>query len=281
MMRGYQQVNATRRGQELWWSFAAIFIITLIYLVVMVWSDTIPPASDLFGHGLGIVGFLLMLATEMLYSIRKRSRHARWGRMSTWLSIHIFTGIVGPYMVLLHTSWKFQGLAGLTLLLTALVVFSGFIGRYIYTAVPRSIEGLELEKEWLQEALSTSREELITWCNTHPTQAQEMAFSLGIGRDVGVPNIDMLMDRFKPGWIQRIRWRIALSRLDPGDRILLIQLEGLLRSQARLGRQVHSLAATRRMFSLWHLIHIPLGLTLFTAALIHIVASIYYATLLR
>jgi hypothetical protein len=37
----------------------------------------------------------------------------------------------------------------------------------------------------------------------------------------------------------------------------------------------------RRMMSLWHAIHIPLGLSLFMAAFIHIGAAIYYATLLR
>ncbi len=207
---------ATRRGQELWWAFAAVLIVTLVYLGVLVWSETTPPASELFGHGLGIVGFLLMLATETLYSIRKRSRYARWGRMSTWLNLHIFTGIVGPYMVLLHTSWKFQGLAGLTLLLTALVVLSGFMGRYIYTAVPRSIEGLELENVGLQEAILHSREELKLWCSAHPQAAGEMALRLGTAREGEAPNIDMLTDRFKPGgfngcagvlqWARWIRW---------------------------------------------------------------------------
>ncbi|MBU4034462.1 MAG: hypothetical protein KKG34_06645, partial [Proteobacteria bacterium] len=35
---------------------------------------------------------------------------------------HIFTGIVGPFMVLLHSSWQFNGLAGVTLLLTGVIV---------------------------------------------------------------------------------------------------------------------------------------------------------------
>jgi len=32
---------------------------------------------------------------------------------------------------------------------------------------------------------------------------------------------------------------------------------------------------------LWHAIHIPIGMVLFTTAIIHILAAIYYATLLR
>jgi hypothetical protein len=109
-------------NRELWASFFAIILITLIYLYVVSRLDGIPSAGDLFGHGLGILGFLLMLMTETLYSLRKRSRRASWGRMSAWLSFHIFTGLVGPYMVLLHTSWKFNGLAGIVTLLTIIVV---------------------------------------------------------------------------------------------------------------------------------------------------------------
>jgi hypothetical protein len=41
------------------------------------------------------------------------------------------------------------------------------------------------------------------------------------------------------------------------------------------------LARTRRLLSLWHTIHVPIGLVLFTAAFIHSIAAIYYATLLR
>jgi hypothetical protein len=33
--------------------------------------------------------------------------------------------------------------------------------------------------------------------------------------------------------------------------------------------------------AIWHLIHIPIGMALFTAAFIHIGAALYYATLLR
>ena len=51
------------------------------------------------------------------------------------------TGLVGPYMVLLHTAMKFNGFAGLTMLLTVVVVVSGVVGRYLYTRVPRRRQG--------------------------------------------------------------------------------------------------------------------------------------------
>ncbi len=101
-----------RSGRELWWAFFAGILITGVYVGVVFFTQQIPAAGALFGHAIGIFGFILMLMTEILYSLRKRTRSASWGKMSSWLQFHIFTGLVGPYMVLLHTSWKFNGLAG-------------------------------------------------------------------------------------------------------------------------------------------------------------------------
>ena len=185
-----------RLNKELWLAFIGAVLITGIYAVVTLLTGGIPAASDLFGHVLGILGFLLMLMTETLYSLRKRTRSARWGRMSDWLQFHIFTGLVGPFMVFLHTSWKFNGLAGAATLLTVIVVISGFIGRYIYTRIPRTADGLELDT--------------------------------AIG-----------------------------------------------------GVQAAAIAQTRRLMALWHAVHIPIGMALFTAAFVHMLGAIYYATFLR
>jgi hypothetical protein len=132
------------RSRELIFAALAIVFITIAYFWMLALTRGVPAASGLYGHSMGILGFVLMLMTETLYSLRKRKKKAHWGKMSRWLEFHIFTGIVGPYLVLLHTSWKFNGLAGVVLLFTIVIVVSGFIGRYIYTALPRSADGMEL-----------------------------------------------------------------------------------------------------------------------------------------
>ena len=181
-------------NKELWLSLLACVIITAIYTFIVFWFRAIPAAGSLFGHLIGILGFVLMLMTEILYSFRKRSRKARWGSMQSWLQFHIFTGLVGPYMVLLHSSWRFNGLAGATMVLTIFIVISGFVGRYIYTLIPRTLEGSEITTNDVQVAV---------------------------------------------------------------------------------------LARSRRLMAIWHAVHIPIGMALFTAAFIHAGAAIYYATLLR
>lgn len=156
-----------RGNRELWLAFVAMVFISVLYGFVIILTREIPPASELFGHGIGILGFVMMLMTETLYSLRKRSRSVKWGRMSTWLQFHIFTGLVGPYMVLLHTSWKFSGLAGVTTLFTGIIVISGFIGRYIFTRIPRTMDGLEIEGTLSQEALRQARSLMALWHTIH------------------------------------------------------------------------------------------------------------------
>ena len=154
-----------RRYRELVYTLTAIVVVTEIYLVAYRQAGAFPAASGLVGHGIGIVGFILILMTEVLYSIRKSLTDARWGRMADWLTFHIVTGLVGPYMVLLHTSMRFQGLAGVAMLMTAVVVVSGVFGRYIYTSVPREIDGESGDQR--PDRLAAQRGALATWHSVH------------------------------------------------------------------------------------------------------------------
>ena len=63
-------------------------------------------------------------------------------------------------MVLLHTSWKFNGLAGVLTLMTIVVVASGFLGRYIYTAIPRTADGAEMETADIEKLITTLEAEI-------------------------------------------------------------------------------------------------------------------------
>lgn len=219
---------ARQSNREFWLALFAILVVSALYFLVITVRGQIPAASGFFGHMIGVIGFLLMLMTEILYSLRKRSRSARWGRMSSWLSFHIFTGIVGPYMILLHSAWSFKGLAGIVTLMTVIIVVSGFIGRYIYTSIPRSADGIEIESSAIEQEIHYIEDELKTL-----------------------------------------------------DRSQSKHLRQLLKRQDTLQRQAASLMTTRRLLSLWHTVHIPLGIALFTAAFIHIGAALYYATLLH
>ena len=270
-----------RRSPELLAAFLTMVLVAVVYaLAVTAWQSA-PAASSLLGHGLGIAGFLLMLMTETLYSLRKRSRSARWGRNATWLRFHIFTGLVGPFMVLLHTSWKFNGLAGAVTLLTAVVVLSGFVGRYIYTAVPRTADGVMLEAGDLEGQITEAEAKLQSWLADRPDTARALAYRLEVLSDVPEGGLLLVLGRsFLELWI-RMRWLRERRRMEPRTRSQTRELDQLLRRRRVLRRQVASLALARRTLATWHAVHIPIGMVLFVAAFIHAGAAVYYATMLK
>jgi hypothetical protein len=259
-----------RDKRELWISLIVVVLISALYFTIVL-REGVPAASEFFGHSLGVVGFLLMLSTETFYSLRKRVIRRPWGRLQSWLRFHIFSGIVGPYLVLLHTAWQFRGLAGVVLLLTLIVVISGFIGRYIYTAVPRTADGMVLEEQALRGEINALEVEL-----------QKLGSELPDG---------FMLESLLPAasgvfsWIHDLRAFVLRRQMRPTlnpeisealERIVVAQ-----RRSRELMRSLGSLATARRLLAIWHSVHIPLGMALFVAAFIHIGAALYYATLLR
>lgn len=260
---------------------AALLTILLLSIVYVVYAQiTTPRASSLFGHGIGIVGFTLMLATETLYSLRKRTRLIQWGRMSQWLAVHIYMGIVGPYMVLLHSAWKFAGLAGITMLLTMIVVASGFIGRYIYTTVHRSLAGAELREEELQAELAELNQTIQQRLAEQPQAVRDAILQLTQSRPLPKKaDAGMLFFRFWDNLSYRMELRRIRSMLPPSERATLRELQQLLLKQRAIRMQTMTLGVARGLLGLWHTIHVPLGLALFTAAFLHSLFALYYATL--
>jgi hypothetical protein len=269
------------RSTELWAALAAMIVLGAGYVVVVRQMDGVPAASGLLGHGLGVIGIVLMLMTETLYSLRKRSRLARWGRTSSWLRFHIFTGLVGPFLVLLHTSWKFNGLAGVVMLLTGVVVLSGVIGRYIYTAVPRTADGVALEAADLDSEIASAEAELQQWLAGRPESTRQAVRRLEAVPDAGEGGLLLVLGRGLLEMGYRREWQREQRQLDRAGQAQARELDRLLRRRRTLERQRSSLAAARRLLATWHTIHIPIGMVLFAAAFVHAGAAIYYATLLR
>lgn len=263
---------------ELKLSFLVVGFLGVVYIGYEI--ATIPDGGHPFGHGLGILGSVLMIMTETLYSLRKRLGWFSFWPVRHWLSFHIFTGIVGPTLVFMHTAIEFRGLAGLTFLLTVLVVLSGFLGRYIYTAVPRSLAGVELDRRTLEQELWQARQELVAWSADKSTRVQAL-----VAQEAAAipPTSDLsafeLLGRHLQEWQEQRRIRWAVQQLDRQEQARMKEIEKQLRRQQRLIRQIRSLQTVRRLMGYWHTAHVPLGLTLFSCMTIHIIATIYFGAL--
>ena len=111
--------------------------------------------AGVVGHGYGVVGTLLMVSGVGMYSLRKRSTLlAEMGKLATWLQLHIFLCTLGPFLVLLHTSFRFGGLVSIAFWSMTLVVVSGIFGRYLYVRIPKTINGQFLTIHAIEEKKS-------------------------------------------------------------------------------------------------------------------------------
>jgi hypothetical protein len=65
-------MNQGSQSRELKYAFFVIIILSGVYVAYEILAE--PRGGHPFGHWLGILGALLMLMTETLYSLRKRTR---------------------------------------------------------------------------------------------------------------------------------------------------------------------------------------------------------------
>src|SRR5262249_14343924 len=98
------------------------------------------------GLRFGIVGLALMIL-NLGYLARKHLEFLHTlGTLRNWMAFHVFTGLIGPSLILLHSSFLLRSALGtLSFIAMSVVVVAGILGRFIYARVPRSLEGRELE----------------------------------------------------------------------------------------------------------------------------------------
>lgn len=225
------------------------------------------------GHLFGVIGFVMMLA-PVAYAIRKKARRLqRFGTMKIWLDVHVFCGVIGPVFVTFHTSFKFGGLISVAYWSMVAVVSSGFVGRYLFNRIPRSIRGVELGQADLDRRAADLGVRLF-----------ESGVSDGLLRA-----IESFEHRVVPpgevsyaalfrgdGQMRRevARFRDEVGRLDGtphiNDEIIAVATE-----RATLLRRMAYLRKTRKVFDLWHVFHMPLVYILFAIVVAHVAITLY------
>lgn len=235
--------------------------------------------SGIVGNLLGITGLSLMVVMHA-YSLRKHLRFMRnWGSVTLWLEFHIFCGIFGPVLITLHTSFKFNGLISVAYWSMLIVVASGFIGRYLYVMIPRSIRGRELSDSELSERAMTLK--------THAVDA-------GLSNEVA-DRILAFETRVIPENEEAITWTgLLFGELDAKlrlvglrryahrhthDRRLVDDTLATISERATLLRRIAYLKKTKRLFDLWRVYHKPLAILMALIVILHvgIVAYLGYA----
>lgn len=228
------------------------------------------------GHLLGIAGTLVLLCT-LPYVARKRVKALRKvGSMMGWLEFHIFCGLFGPILITFHTSLKFNGIVSVAYWSMVLVVLSGFVGRYLYVRIPKTIRGTELTQTEIEERARELRALLNE--ATLPAnlllriEETERALLADIGQH-------RTFTQLLRGGFEARRKTAALRREIRGsglNRQLLHEALDLVHKRVVLLQRIAHLKKTRQAFQLWHVFHRPLVWVMFLVFSVHLGVAIYF-----
>ncbi len=126
-----------------------IVVTGVVCLLFLAWLGFLVHRSPRFpgsgvGAAFGIAGALLMLV-PLAYTVAKRipflsARITPYVSMQSLLAVHVYAGILGPLLAIIHAGHKFDSWLGITLTtVMLLVVVSGFSVRYLLTYVAHEI----------------------------------------------------------------------------------------------------------------------------------------------
>lgn len=239
------------------------------------------------GYALGVTGGAALLLV-FLYPLRKRVRfmHA-WGASKGWFMLHMACGIAGPFLILAHSKFHIGSVnAGVALTSMLLVAASGIVGRFIYVRIHHGLYGTRMTLAQLQAEAGLSSGEVRSKLHLAPSaerrlrEFEQMAlerpksFLHGAWRFLMLGTFASWVQRrctreFARSYRAHARkngWDAARQRRDlSAGRALIHDFLAGAQRVAQFGRY-------ERLFSLWHVLHVPLVWMMLLSAIAHVVA---------
>ena len=266
------------------WLAAAgsMFVWGLDYYLLPIPERAYSPLAELFsptglvGHGLGIVGATMIVVGVVGYAARKRMRflsHA--GALRHWLQVHIFLCTLGPFFVLLHTTFKFGGLVSIAFWSMAAVVASGVFGRYVYVRIPKTLNGHFLDLDTISDQVRSLTAEIAARTGMEasalePATASPGAPPKGLWRALAYAFAEDVAQRRHT---RRLR-RVLREHAVPPE--LQRPILDLAADRRKLRQQTLLLRPFQRLFRYWHVVHLPLAGVMFLILGIHVFVAILF-----
>ena len=227
-------------------------------------------SSGIVGHGLGIVGSLMMLMGVLGYMLRKRIiRLSRLGNLKHWLEFHIFLCTMGPILVLYHTAFKFGGLVAISFWSMVAVVVSGIIGRYIYLQIPHTIEGRVMNFNEINQTRDALNQKLILDYRLDQSVLEGILQSMKKRPD---RSANSLIKRSIAKFIFEHHTKREVKTILREQNISgksFKEVMDLINSEINLNRKIDRLNTMQNLFKYWHVAHLPFALIMLIIMLVH------------
>lgn len=268
---------------ELFFAVGLVLFVCALYIFGrLYWDERYYVAEEGLGYAMGLVGGIMMLFAYV-YGLFK---HVSWlrskGMLRWWLGVHIFFGIAGPILIVMHSTFHVGSLNGGVALISMLLVFlSGVIGRYLYSKIHYGLGGQKARMEDMELRLSTvgkrikSRrlEGFTAKVMQHPESllgAYWILFSFGwrsrwlswqLRRDMRRHMASMAVQKQWSG--AELRRQRRAFRRQLGDYMVML-------------RKVALFSVYERFFAFWRHAHVPLLYILLISGVAHVIAVHLY-----
>jgi len=276
-----------------WWQPTPARIGFLLAAVLIYLGLRLPLARWLspehgLGYALGIIGGSAMLLL-LIYPARK---HWAWlrsiGSVKTWFQIHMVLGVAGPLCILYHSNFSLGATNSNAALFAMLIVSgSGIVGRYFYARIHAGLYGHRTTRAELQASAEELRSKVAgaAFVPDMITALEAADKSLAAMGKAPIFLRPLIASPFM--WWQRLKLtRRAVAELrktaarSPVVAERHAHFERAVRKyiarRLQSTRQVVEFEAYERLFSLWHVLHLPLFFILLIAGVVHVVAVHVY-----
>ncbi len=263
----------------------------LIVIGWKVWVTKPYEAGSTLGYNLGLSGGLAILSL-LVYPMRKRFKILRrMGAMLAWFRYHIVVGIGGPVLILFHSTFHTKSMnASVAFYAMLLVVASGIVGRFVYRRVHHGLHGSILTLSVAEDQLKASAEHVRRGLVQYPG----IELHLDEFRKIAFAPLDSNFSRLWRFMTLRARgqatasyylWQIRRTLHDARTS------NKISRRQEQLGNSIakrwiynyinavcnaSQLKSWERLFSLWHVVHVPFLSLLVFSGVVHVIAVHMY-----
>ena len=268
----------------------AVFVLLVCGFVLSARQEFTPEEG--VGYWLGIIGGCTLLFL-LAYPMRKRFRFmSRAGAAPMWFRLHMVLGTVGPVLILYHSGFSLGATNSNVALFSMLAVASsGIVGRYLYGKIHNGLYGARSNlQDLLGEATS-----LITQVERDVGGADgSIAAKLTEFGGKALKQHDSLLGSLVTVVTLAFTSRFFAARIISDIRAAILSntaTRGWTAKEARLHQhdarlhvsnfissvvKASELSLYERLFSMWHIFHVPLFFLLIITGIIHVVSVHLY-----
>lgn len=294
-------MKASKKSEHLpWLIFISIVgLITLVGYFVVYPQTYYKPGEELFdfGYNLGLAGGLMMTIL-LLYPLRKRWRFLEnFGFLPTWFKWHMVLGILGPLAIVFHSTYHVyipyihptgSINAAVAMYCMLLVSGSGTFGRFFYTKIHHGLYGRQATVSELRSEMEQKGDVKSAFHFAPKVEkaldgfhAKAEKYSKNTGLGLG----NFIITSLRARWLSLyLGWQLgsAMNAQAKEKGFTQAQKQSMKSLRADYQAKIDNyLEAVRdaaqfhtyeRLFSLWHIFHIPLVYMMVFSAVYHVYA---------